>query len=139
MNQTLDIKKLLVVCCTVLLLIACSSQEQKDLREALVSKLKDDSDLKDYKLEPATIADCVVGEITADLPGFPGDPQRERFYQAYVHFVNVKSPADADKSITDYQDLFGSVKQAREAATNITNHIMTCMGQAIEKSGGATH
>jgi hypothetical protein len=116
--------------------MGCAGKEQTDLKEALTAKLKDDSDLQDYKIDAADVAQCVVGEITTDLPGFPGDPRRERFYQAYVRFVNVKSPDDADKSIAEYQELFGSVKKAREAATNITNYVMTCMGQAIERSGG---
>lgn len=129
-------KKLLIAISVVLLLAGCSSKEQTGLKEALVERFKDDQDLKDYKLEPANIADCVVKEITAGIPGFPGDPRRDRFFEAYARFVGVRSPGDADKAITDYQDLFGSAKKAREAANTITDHVMTCMGKAIESAGG---
>jgi len=127
-------KKLLIAFCAVLLLTACTTKEQTGLKESLVAKLKDDPDLKDYKLDPEPIADCVVREIGETMPGFAGDPRRVKFFEAYNRFVNVKSAHEAEQSIADYQQLFGSAKQAREAATNITNHLMTCMGLAIEKA-----
>jgi len=129
-------KKSLIVFCALALLSGCAGKEQTDLKSVLTAKLKEDSDLKDYKIEAEDVAECVVGEISTDLPGFPGDPRREQFYQAYARFASVRSPDDAEKSINEYKDLFGSVKQAREAALNITNHIMTCMGKAIERSSG---
>lgn len=131
-------KKLLIAFCAVVLLAACTTKEKTGLKESLVAKLKDDPDLKDYKLEPDPIADCVVREIVETLPGFAGDPRRDKFFEAYTRFVNVKTPREAEQSITDYQELFGSAKLAREAATNITNHMMTCMGLAIEKASPDT-
>ncbi len=130
-------KKLLIAICAAFLLLAgCSSKEQTGLKEALVAKFKDDQDLKDYKLDPGPIADCVVKQITDSLPGFAGDPRRDRYFDAYVRFVNVKSPNDAEKAITDFTELFGSAKKAREAANGVTDHVMTCMGKAIERVGG---
>ena len=129
-------KKLLIAISTVLLLLGCSSKQQTGLREALVEKFKDDQDLKDYKLDPEEIADCMLKEITANVPGFPGDPRRDKFFEAYARFVGVRSPSDAEKAITDYQELFGSAKKARAAANTITDHLMTCMGKAIEGGGG---
>ncbi|MDD2768952.1 MAG: hypothetical protein PHT19_09465 [Methylococcus sp.] len=115
------------------LLVACASKEQGDLREALVAKLQDDSDLKDYKLDAATIADCVVADVTNDLPGFPGDPRRKEYLTAYARFYAAKGPGDFEKVAEEYKDLFGSVKKANEAALRMTDYIMTCMGQAIER------
>jgi hypothetical protein len=48
--------------------------------------------------------------------------------------MSVKSQADAEASVAEFKDLFGSTENAREAATTITDHIMTCMGKAIEKA-----
>ncbi len=129
-------KKLFLATLLVSLLPACTSPQQTDLKSALLTKLKDDPDLKDYKIDPAEIADCVVGEITSDIPAYPGDPRRERFFQAYIRFVNINSPDEAEKSLAEFEDLFGSKQAAREAATNITNHNMTCMGKAIDHSDG---
>jgi hypothetical protein len=115
-------------------LSACgSSKEQLDLKEALLSKLKDDSDLKDYKLDPSDIADCIVDEITDSLPGIVGDPRRPRFLEAYAKFIAVKSPSDAEMAAETYKDLFGSAQQAREAGLGVTDYIMSCIGAAVEK------
>jgi hypothetical protein len=129
-------KKLLIAILALSALAGCSTKEQTGLREALIEKFKDDQDLKDYKLDPGNVADCVVKEITDTLPGFAGDPRRDRYFEAYARFINVKSPGDAEKAITDYQELFGSAKKAREAATSLSDHIMTCMGKAIEQADG---
>ncbi len=101
-----------------------------------MAKLQDDPDLKDYKLNPSDVADCVVKSITDSLPGFPGDPRRPKFFEAYAKFVSIKSPGDAEKSMEEYKDLFGSLTQAREAAVSVTDHIMGCMGVAIEQHAG---
>jgi hypothetical protein len=130
-------KKLLIAVCAAFLLSACSTKEQTSLKEVLVAKFKDDQDLKDYKLDPGAIADCVVSEISGSLPGFAGDPRRDQYFEAYVRFVNVKSPNDAEKAITDYTNLFGSAKKAREAALGVTDYIMACMGKAIDRVGGS--
>jgi hypothetical protein len=129
-------KRLLIAIIAASLLAGCSTKERTGLKEVLVAKFKDDQDLKDYRIEPEPVADCVVAEIADTLPGFAGDPRRDRFFEAYARFLNVRSPSDAEKAITDYTELFGSAKSAREAATSVTDHIMSCMGKAIEKVGG---
>jgi len=130
-------KKVMSVILAALFLSACGdSKEQIGLKEALVAKLQDDSDLKDYKLNPADVADCVIKGISENAPGFPGDPRRDRYFEAFTKFVAVKSPTDAEKATEDYKDLFGGdVKLAREAALSVTDHIMGCMGGAIESRG----
>ena len=129
-------KKIMTIIFAALFLNACGGgKEQLGLKEALTAKLQDDADLKDYKLNPADVADCVVSGIAGSLPGFPGDPRRKTYFEAYAKFVAVKSPADAEKAVEEYKDLFGSVKQAREAAVSVTDHIMGCMGAALEQHG----
>lgn len=118
------------------LLSGCDTKQKTGLREILVERFKDDQDLKDYQLDPGEVADCVVKEISDGLPGFAGDPRREKYFSAYARFLSVKSPADAEQAITEYQELFGSAKKAREAANGITDYIMTCMGKAIEGADG---
>ncbi len=68
-------KKIMTVFVAALLLSACgNSKEQQDLKQVLTEKFKDDSDLKDYKLKPEDIADCVVANISQDAPPIPGIP-----------------------------------------------------------------
>ncbi|MDD1649814.1 MAG: hypothetical protein LUO80_05400 [Methylococcaceae bacterium] len=132
-------KKLLILALTALALVGCAKKEKTGLREVLIERFKDDQDLKDYKLDPGVVADCVVDEIAGSLPGFAGDPRRAQFFEAYARFLNVKSSADAENSIAEFEQLFGSKQQARQAATSITDHVMTCMGKSIEGASSDGH
>ena len=128
-------KKIVTMFVVALLLSACgSSKEQQDLKQVLTEKFKDDSDLKDYKLKPEDIAECVVANISQDAPPIPGDPKRERYFAAYTKFAAARSPTEAEQAIKDYQDVFGGIKEARAAANTVTDHVMSCMGLAIEKA-----
>ncbi len=128
-------KKILTVLVAAFILTACgNSKEQQDLKQVLTEKFKDDSDLKDYKLKPEDIADCVVANITEDAPPVPGDPKRIRYFEAFTKFASVKSPADLEKAVKEYQDIFGGAKETYAAANNVTDYIMSCMGLAIEKA-----
>ena len=119
-----------------LLLGACDARKQQmGLREAVLAKLQQDPDLKDYKLDPAPIADCVVDAVSDEAPSIPGDPRRDMYFQAYTKIFNAESPADAEAVIAEYKEFFGSEKAAREAALRVTDHIMSCMGQAIDERG----
>jgi len=128
-------KKIMTALIVASLLAACGqSKEQQDLKQVLTEKFKDDSDLKDYKLNPEDIADCVVANISQDAPPVPGDPKRERYFTAFTKFAAAKSPTEAEQAVKDYQDLFGGIKEARAAANGVTDHIMGCMGKAIERA-----
>lgn len=127
-------KKLFIAMCVVVSFAGCSKKEKTGLHDVLVDRFKDDQDLKDYNLDPQDIADCVVDEIAVSLPGFAGDPRRSQFFDAYARFLNVKSESDAEKSVREFEQLFGGAQRAREAATSITDHVMTCMGKGIENA-----
>lgn len=132
-------KKMLILVFTALALLGCAKKEKTGLREVLIERFKDDQDLKDYQLDPGVVADCVVDEIASSLPGFAGDPRRAQFFEAYARFLNVKSSADAEHSIAEFEQLFGSKQRARQAATSITDHVMTCMGKSIEGASSDGH
>jgi hypothetical protein len=115
-------------------LSSCSeSKEQLDLKQALTAKLADDSDLKDYKLDPVNVADCIVSQIADNVSSLPGHPPRQQVFEAYAKFVSVNSPGDAQKAVEQYKGLFGGAKESQAAAMQVTDYIMDCMGQAIEK------
>ncbi len=132
-------KKLFIVALAALVLMGCARKEKTGLREVLIERFKEDQDLKDYQLDPAVVADCVVDEIAMSLPGFAGDPRRPQFFEAYARFLNVKSSADAEKAVADFEKLFGSKQKAHQAATSITDHVMTCMGKSIEAAPSDGH
>lgn len=132
-------KKLLLIACSAVAMFGCAKKEKTGLREVLIERFKDDQDLKDYKLSPETVADCMVDEIASSLPGFAGDPRRAQFFDAYARFLSVKSSADAEQAIKQFEQLFGSTQRARQAATSIVDHEMTCMGKAIENAESDGH
>ena len=113
-------------------LAACASKEQTDLRTALVARMAQDSDLKDYNLDPEEIADCIVHDLSEDLPGFPGDPKRQEYLKAYTQVVSASGAGDASAAIEQHKELFGSAKEAMSAALKLTDYTMSCMGRAIE-------
>jgi len=132
-------KKLMILMLASLSVFGCAKKEKTGLREVLIERFKEDPDLKDYNLDPAKVADCMVDEIGASLPGFAGDPRRGQFFEAYAHFLSVKSMADGEKAIAEFEQLFGSKQKAREAAASLPDHEMTCMGKAIENAESDGH
>lgn len=132
-------KELMILMLASLAMFGCAKKEKTGLHEVLVERFKEDPDLKDYNLDPAEMADCMVDEIAASLPGFAGDPRRAQFFEAYAHFLSVKSMGDGEKAIAEFEQLFGSKQKAREAAATLPDHEMTCMGKAIESSGTDAH
>jgi hypothetical protein len=128
--------KILPLIALAFLLNGCEAKKQAlGLRAAVLAKLQADPDLKDYKLDPEPIADCVVQAVSDGAPSIPGDPRRDTYFAAYTKFFNASSPGEADAVIKEYKDFFGSEKAANEAALGITDHIMSCMGQAIDERG----
>ena len=132
-------KKLFVLMLAALVVVGCARKEKTGLKDVLIQRFSEDQDLKDYKLDPEQVADCVVDEIASSLPGFAGDPRREEFFKAYERFFTVKSAQDAENSVKDFEQLFGSRQKAREAALGVTDYIMTCMGKAIENAPSDGH
>lgn len=125
-------KKPLLVFAALLTLAACGQKEKLSLEEVLLTNLKNDQDLKDYKLDPQEVADCTMGAISDALPVMPTDPRRAQYFEAYAQFLgSPSSPEEAHRMIEGQKELFGSIQAAREAAMSITDHIMTCMGMLI--------
>ena len=114
------------------LLTACGGEQKQTLEQALVAKLQNDSDLKDYKLAPQDVAKCVLEEISNSLPVFPGDPRRGEYFDAYAKFLSADSSAAAQQALDNAAKLFGSVKEARKAAVGVTDFIISCMGELVE-------
>jgi hypothetical protein len=124
--------RLILTCAALTLWLGCARQEQATLRSVLIERFQANEDIKAYHLDPAAMADCVIDEIAASLPGFAGDPRRPRFYTAYTRFLTVQTTAEAEAALAEYGPLFASPQEARMAATRITEHEFTCMGKLIE-------
>lgn len=126
-------KKLLTLFFALFFLTACS-KEKAAFEAALTEKLQKDGDLKDYHLDPKAVASCVIGEVAQGLPGFLGDPRRDAYYTAYAHFASAETHEDAFQAIEDAKDVFGSVRESRQAALSVASYVMDCMGKIIAET-----
>jgi hypothetical protein len=119
----------------VAVLAACADkQERNAFEEKLAARLATDPDLKDYNLDPKEVAECVTVEVAKTLPGFRGSPVRKPYWEAYAAFESVRTSEEALETIKRYKDVFGSEQKASAAALSITEHIMHCMGEMIERA-----
>jgi hypothetical protein len=123
-------KKLLLALLASAALAGCGRQERLSLEEALLEKMRADSELKDYKISPEDMTACVVEEISSNLPVLAVDVRRGAYFEAYAKFISATNPL---KAIEEEAQLFGSVAEARKAAMGVTDHIMTCMGRLIDQ------
>lgn len=125
-------KRNLLALAALLTLAACGHKEKVSLEEVLLERLKSDSDLQDYKLDPQQVADCTIDAISDSLPVMPTDPRRAQYFEAYAKFLGTPSSAEeAQRIFEEQKELFGSVQAARQAGLSVTEHIMTCMGALI--------
>lgn len=118
-------KKLLFIALTTLCLSACS--EKAAFKEAVRAKMQDDSDIKDYKIDPERMADCVVDTASQNMPGiFGGDPERLKAYVAYTKMLNLPKAAEPQKSLEELRNDFGSAKGLAEANRNFSESLLMC-------------
>jgi len=131
MKKTLPI---LMVAAT--LLLAGCDRGKPALEQALAESFRDDQDLKDYKIDPDDMAECVADKISSAIPGLPGAPQRKAYFEAYTKMVKVTAnDQDPRQVIEENKKVFGSIRKSREAAFGITAHILDCMGELVEQQG----
>lgn len=124
-------KNLLLTLLAATALTACGGEGKKSLEQALLDKMKSDTDVSDYKLDPQQMADCMLDKITDSLPLSATGPSRSDFFDTYAKFLTVSSPVDAQKSIDDAAKVFGSPQEARKAALSIAEHEMDCISTLV--------
>lgn len=112
-------------------LSGCGGEGKKSLEQALLDKMKSDTDISDYKLDPQQMADCMLDKITDSLPLSAAGPSRSEFFDTYARFLTTSNPGDGQKVIDDAAKLFGSVQEARKAALSITEHEMDCISTLV--------
>ncbi len=126
---------LILMIATTLLLTGCD-RGKPGLEQALAENFRNDPDLKDYKIDPDDMAECVADKISSAIPGLPGAPQRKAYFEAYTKMVKVTAnDQDPRQVIEENKEVFGSIRKSREAAFGITAHILDCMGKLVEQQG----
>jgi hypothetical protein len=129
-------KNLSILMLAATLLLAGCDRGKSGLEQALAENFRDDQDLKDYKIDPDEMAECVADEIAGSIPGLPGAPQRKAYFEAYTKMIKVTTnDQDPQQVLEENQEVFGSIRKAREAAFSVTAHILDCIGTLVEQQG----
>jgi len=126
-------KKILLISLSALLLPACADKKQYE--QAVLEQMQKEVDIKDYKITPEYMTDCVVDTTSQNMPGIFGlDPKRLMAYRNYSKMLNLTKSEDPKKTLEELSVDFGSAKDLTEARTNYTESLMECYSAVIAKS-----
>lgn len=124
--------KLLVMVTAVVILVGCS--EKQEYAQAVLEEMQRDQDVKDYKIDPAEISDCVVQTTSAKMPGIvPIDPMRKEAYKSYTKMIGMSKSTDMKKTMDELRAAFGSPKGLAEAHSNYAESVVECMSGLVSE------
>lgn len=127
-------KKTLLLTAFLILLSGCSEKEQ--FEQAVLKDMQKDQDIKDYKIDPQNMADCVVESVGKKMPGiFVGDPERWKAYQLYTKMLGLSESKDPQKTLKELQAGFGNGRGLSEAKGRYSQSIVDCLGQVMMQFG----
>lgn len=122
-------KKIVVVGLFVLV-TGCS--EKQEYERAVLEQMKSDQDIKDYKISPETMTDCVVSTTAKRMPGIvPIDPMRKEAYKNYVGMLELNKAKEPKKTLDELRVAFGSPKGLADAHTNFSESVVECMSGLV--------
>jgi hypothetical protein len=128
-------KKLLILLCA-LLLTACADKNQYE--QAVLEQMQKEQDIKDYKISPEDMAECVVVQTTEKMPGvFAFDPTRLTAYRNYTRMISSAVAKDPKVEMEELRAAFGSPAALAEAHANYTEGVVECYSVAISKTEDA--
>jgi len=129
-------KKLLLICASALLITGCADKQQYE--QAVLAQMETEQDLKDYKIDPEYMTECVVDLSAKEMPGvFPFDPARLTAYQNYTTMLTMNTATDKQQRLEELRALFGSPRELAKAHANYTESVMNCLASIIMKSEDA--
>lgn len=125
-------KKLLIIL-AALSLVACADKEQ--YQQAVLEQMQKEQDIKDYKIAPEYMADCVVELSSQKMPGvFDLDPERITAYRNYTKLLNLLKSQDPKKTMEELRNEFGSPKAVADAHANYTESLLECYTTVVSKT-----
>ncbi len=123
-------KKRALILLVALFLSACSDKE--NYHQAVLEQMKTEQDVKDYKIAPEKMADCIVDLSSKEMPGlFAFDPARLTAYRNYVKMLNLTKSKDPKKTMAELRTTFGSAKALADAHSNYTQAMMECISAVL--------
>lgn len=126
-------KKILLISMAALLATACA--EKSEYEAAVLEDMKQEQDVKDYKIDPELMADCVIETTREKMPGFYDlDPYRRQAYKNYTKMLKLSKSTDPKKTLDELRQDFGSPKGLAEAHSNFTESMMNCYSAVMARS-----
>ncbi|WP_031433830.1 hypothetical protein [Methylomarinum vadi] len=123
-------KKLLLLSLSVLLLAGCADKKQYE--QAVLEQMQAEKDIKDYKIEPQHMTDCVVDLTSKNMPGlFAFDPDRLQAYRNYTKMLTLNKSEDPKKTLEELRTDFGSPQALADAHRNYAESMMNCMAAIV--------
>jgi hypothetical protein len=127
-------KKTLLLPLFLILLSGCSEKGQ--FEQAVLKDMQKDQDIKDYKIDPQNMADCVVENIGKKMPGvFFGDPERWKAYLLYTKMIGLSESKNPEQTLKELQTEFGNGRGLSEAKNHYSQSVFECLGQVMMKFG----
>jgi hypothetical protein len=129
-------KKTLLILACALLLTACADKQQYE--QVVLEQMQKEQDIKDYKIAPEDMTECVVAQTAERMPGvFPLDPARLTAYRNYARMLSTAVPKDPKTEMEQLRADFGSPQALAEAHANYTESLVECYSVVISKSEDA--
>lgn len=126
-------KKILLVTFATLILSGCAEKSQYE--QAILEQIQQDQDIKDYKLDPETMVQCIVDLSSKNMPGiFAYDPKRLQAYRNYSKMLTVGKSEHPEQVLAELRIDFGSPKALAEAHSNYTESVMECIASLLAKT-----
>ncbi len=116
-----------------LFLVACADKRQYE--EVVLEEMKKEQDVKDYKIDPAHMAKCVIDTTYQRMPGlFAFDPDRLQAYRNYAKMLKMSLAKDPQKTLEELRKDFGSPQELANAHSVYTESIMDCYTAILHES-----
>lgn len=127
-------KKFLLISLSVLFLNACS-EEKDQFKQAVLEQMQNDTDIKDYNMDPERVTSCVVDLVSKKVPGvFFFEPKTRSSYLGYSKLISLKQSKDPKQNLVELQEHFGSAKATMQAHMNYTESVLTCVTSLVTES-----
>ncbi len=118
-----------------LFLVACSDKNRYE--QVVLEEMKKEQDVKDYKIDPAYMAKCVIDTTYQRMPGFfVLDPNRLQAYRNYAKMLTLTGSKDAEQKLNELRKDFGSPQELAKALSVYTESVMDCYTAILHEGGG---
>ncbi len=120
-----NMKKKLFILLLSLFVVACADKDHYE--QIVLEEMKKEQDVKDYKIDPAYMAKCVIDTTYQRMPGlFAFDPDRMQAYRSYAKMLTVTTVKDPQKALEELKKEFGSSQELAKAHSQYTESVMDC-------------